>query len=398
MTSPQSNDPAPNLSPEGGGNRLPGLDGLRAVAVLLVLVAHYYPADGTSRFHDKVAHAGGRGVEVFFVLSGYLITHLLLREERSRGSVSLKLFYARRALRILPPLGLFLVGLYLASLVGLVAVPTIDYLASIFFFRNYAGHAPETQHLWTLAIEEQFYLVWPLALVVVPRRRALLFGCAAVVCASPCWRWVSYALAGGAANVNTFRTDLRLEPILIGSLLALLLSDKSACRLLTVKWVGGGWVAVVAIAFLTVAWFTDLLSLPFVRGLVPTLTFVCIAALINCSVHAPSSGLATVLGWAPLVWIGQLSYSLYLWQQLFAPNIPSIQRTWFRELPLGLLLGLVMAVFSYYAVERPLLSLRALLRGDRGAKPAPSAGLVGDGADSPAPADFAASPLSLQGR
>ncbi len=126
-----------------GTDRLPGLDGLRGIAVLLDLLLHYCPHTATRTVLDRIIRRGGFGVEVFFVLSGFLITDLLLREERAHGHISIRLFYARRALRILPPLLLLLIFLAVARGWGGIQTPVRDLFAGLFFFRNYAGTSGE---------------------------------------------------------------------------------------------------------------------------------------------------------------------------------------------------------------------------------------------------------------
>ena len=342
--------------------RLPGLDGLRAVAVILVFLAHYYHGSAQGALFERVAYHGGFGVIIFFVLSGYLITHLLLVEESSQGTISIPLFYARRALRILPPLVVFLCFLFAASKAGAVHVPAIDFAAGMLFFRNFAGHSRETGHLWTLAIEEQFYLAWPLILVFLRHRRARLLFCLAIVVGSPFWRVLVSKISGGGAAVNHHRTDLTLDPLVAGALLALLLSEERWRRFLTRGWVRSGWVATAALIVLGVVqlsgWFETRVFHPFQLSV----SIFCVGVIINCLVHFPMTRLAAIFEIGAIAWVGRLSYSLYLWQQLFAPRIPGIEPRWFREFPINLGFGIGLAILSYYLVEQPLLKYRHRLK------------------------------------
>ena len=149
----------------GSSPRLPGLDGLRAIAVALV-VFHHLCSQGTLASWPRLAAAlkhGSFGVQVFFVLSGFLITWLLLREEQRSGTIDLRRFYFRRSLRILPPAFFFLGMMLLLTVFGLVSIGSRDFLFSFLFIRNAygPGGSPEVAHFWSLAVEEQFYLTWP---------------------------------------------------------------------------------------------------------------------------------------------------------------------------------------------------------------------------------------------
>ena len=153
-------------------DRLPGLDGLRACSIVEVMVSHlaitnrlpWIPAFIVALLGIR----GGWGVTVFFVISGFLITHLLVLEETRSGRISLGAFYARRALRILPPALAYLAVVAVAAFAGWVRVTPTDLLSSVFFFRNLT-QSPDlyTAHFWSLSIEEQFYLCWPLTLKLV---------------------------------------------------------------------------------------------------------------------------------------------------------------------------------------------------------------------------------------
>src|SRR5262245_18321747 len=155
-----------NRSGKPGSSHVPGLDGIRALAIGLVLFSHSVIYDEFTGLRPFGLVAGYAGVAVFFVLSGYLITTLLLREEDRTGGISLILCYCRRALRLLPALWLYLfvVGaMWLAG--GLPHHPWHSFLRSLFYIRNLIGRGHETDHLWSLSIEEQFYLLWPVVLV-----------------------------------------------------------------------------------------------------------------------------------------------------------------------------------------------------------------------------------------
>jgi peptidoglycan/LPS O-acetylase OafA/YrhL len=352
--------------------RLPGLDGLRAIAIALVVLLHYgyfYPADPAL---VPFLNFGAFGVQAFFCISGFLITHLLLREEAATGRVSLPAFYARRSLRILPPLLLYLAAVAAMTSLGIVEVPGGDLAACLLFFRNYAGEAYETGHCWSLSIEEQFYAAWPFLLAAIPGRRARLAALLATLTVLPGWRQVAYRLHGGAAHINRLRTDLNLDFLVAGAALACLLATPRGARMAAGRVASGPRAVAVAVATILAIHLTPLGEARVVRSLVPTVGALCMAAIVNAAIRGRP---ATALLDRPAVaWLGRLSYSLYLWQQLFVPHQAGA-RPWFRSYPANLVLALVTATLSYYALERPLLSLRGRLR--RGAAPGPGTGRIG---------------------
>jgi peptidoglycan/LPS O-acetylase OafA/YrhL len=315
---------------------LPGLDGLRAVAVSLVFFQHFYQFPKDQSVLHRVSDQGGFGVEIFFVLSGFLITYLVLREERGTGSISLKLFYARRALRILPPLVLFLFAISLGTTLGVINVPAADIAASLCFLRNYVGDSPETGHLWTLAIEEQFYLIWPITLIVVKSFHLRLFIGSAIIVLTPFWTYVYIQKIGHGQPFNSWRTDLRFSPLAVGGLLALLLTNTTGARILTSRIVCNFYLCVGAIAFISLNLLTDVFNMPVVKGFRSTFNTIAVALIINCLIHGRAWMIGSVMESRIFIWVGTLSYSLYLWQQPFAPNLPRSTLTWYKQFPVGL--------------------------------------------------------------
>ena len=163
-------------TPTASSGRYLALDGLRAIAILLVLVSHLQGTPGFPSMPQGFWHLGNLGnlgVRIFFVLSGFIITHLLLREEARTGRASLAAFYRRRAYRILPPLLVFMVAMLGLRSLGVVNFATFRWIRTLFFLGNVGTDGTWTLgHLWSLAVEEQFYLLWPVLLVGLGRRGA----------------------------------------------------------------------------------------------------------------------------------------------------------------------------------------------------------------------------------
>jgi peptidoglycan/LPS O-acetylase OafA/YrhL len=322
--------------------RLPGLDGLRAISIGLVLISH---SGGLSPWASDALIAKGQfGVEIFFVLSGYLITHLLIAEESRFGAFDLRKFYLRRALRILPPAMVYLCCVTILGLLGVLALRPWDVIPCVFFFRNLTTGARVTGHFWSLSIEEQFYLLWPITLSLVRGNRARFMLIAALVVAAPFWRHINM-VASGAQYVNFWRIDLRYDALLIGCGLALIRS--SGVRMPAV--LQSRYIPIVSLAGIiaSLSWLGQLRG---ARAFSPSMSYFFVALLINYVVEHPSGSLGTFLNWRWVVWLGVLSYSLYIWQQLAF--------TLANNLGVALIFALAMATFSYYVVERPFNSLR----------------------------------------
>ena len=344
-------------------SRLPGIDGLRAIAVGLVIVFHLFPA---------TAVGGYIGVDIFFVISGFLITGLLLREHAETGRIALGNFWRRRARRLLPALALVvLVCSSIALAIGgdvLVGIGT-QVLGAATFSYNWlalAGSAsyfdettPELfRNLWSLAVEEQFYLIWPLIILVLVRARSPIRVIVVVLAAaaSALAMWWLFAAGGNATRVY-YGTDTHSFGLLAGATLALAMRAKRRMpRAIRVALPPLGVLAIVALIGLGVLMATDNPRVYYGGlALVAVLSAVAIAGAI-----VPGSFLGRALDIAPLRFVGERSYGLYLWHWpvfvLVSAALPM------RDLPqapwmLGaaaLAITLVAASLSYRFVELPI--------------------------------------------
>ncbi len=352
--------------------RLPGLDGLRAVAVLLVVVYHLFPA----------LPAGFLGVDVFFVISGFLITTLLLREHDEHGRIGLVDFWRRRARRLLPAIGVVvLVTASLAWMVGgdilvglggqLLGATTFSYNwvavanGSSYFGGGLDSSAPELlRNLWSLAVEEQFYLLWPLLLPLVLRLRRGRVPVAVGLAAASVLAAV--LLAGSGATRVYYGTDTHAFGLLLGVALAFLRPAERRGGVPAV--VGGAAIAgVVALAFVTPG--DGIETFPGLLVAASVLTVVAIAAAVRAG-----SRLGRALDVAPLRWIGERSFGIYLWHW---PLVVILTVATTRSSPdvavpvevalLTLALALVAAEVSFRFIEQPVrrLGFRASLRSVR---------------------------------
>ncbi|MGN6333075.1 MAG: acyltransferase family protein [Motilibacteraceae bacterium] len=365
----------------GRGGRLAGLDGLRALAVVAVLVYHADP--------DWLP-GGFLGVDVFFVVSGFLITTLLLGEHARAGRVDLPAFWLRRARRLLPALWALLLVTTAALLAGWpqeVARVRADVLASLGYVTNRellarhqsyfdAAERPSVvQHLWSLAVEEQFYLLWPPVLVALltvgrptPRKALRRVGLAAAVgaAASTLLMGVLAARAdvpyGSDGSREYFGTDTHAMGLMAGAALAAVRSTTWPRLRLRIGGAAGrvvdGLGALALLALGVVAWRVGEVS----PGLYRHGGFLAVSLLAAAVVAAAvrtGGRLGPLLDRQPLRWLGERSYGLYLWHwPVFVLTRPELDLPWGPWPTLGLRLAVTLALTEacHRWVERPVRS------------------------------------------
>ena len=367
--------------------RYAGLDGMRAIAVALVVVYHLFPG--------WVFSGGFVGVDVFFVISGFLITSLLLAEHRAKGRISLRAFWTRRVRRLAPALALvvtvcataaWLIGGDVLARMGaqILGAATFSYnWVSIAGGSDYfAATSPELfRNLWSLAVEEQFYVLWPIVLPLLLLVRSRVVRVAVVLLlAGASAAWMAQVIGGGDLTRAYFGTDTHAFGILIGVALALILRTALAeppswmLRRRAKTLVGS--VGVVALAaLLVVAMLPATDSAATFPGTM--LAASVLTSLVITAATWPGSLLGRSLDVAPLRWVGDRSYGLYLWHWPVLVLLTAVAGAMPPEVPLSVALvtlavTVVAAELSYRLWETPVRR-----RGFRGAATAAWGALTG---------------------
>jgi peptidoglycan/LPS O-acetylase OafA/YrhL len=333
------------------------LDGVRGLAILFVLLSHL----------PSLPFGGGFiGVDLFFVLSGFLITTLLLEEHRETGSISLKSFYARRALRLMPAL----VAVLIATIVLTAAFETpstsakarTSALMTLFYSANWfmaykAYPFPGLTATWSLSVEEQFYFVWPLLLAAMlkmnwsTRTKAMVVLAGLLLSAG-----LRAALWKGTGSFERvfFGTDTHADGLLAGSLAGLCLSRGMVLSTRALNLVGHVMLGILLL-FLYWGWLAD--DWVLLGGLLAL--NLGMTALVVCLVQSPGPLLRGFFEFPPLAWLGRISYGVYLWHMVvfgLPGRIPVLKEACPWPLTIGLTIG--VAALSYYALERPMLRLK----------------------------------------
>lgn len=359
------------MSAPQAGFQIPSLDGLRAVSIALVFLAHADMPIG-------VTFPGAFGVTVFFFLSGFLITTLMRREQEKNGSVSFRKFYLRRVLRILPTFYLVLVAALVVHYAldlpgridsGAVRAQALHYTNYWIIFHTFDGLPNGTGVFWSLAVEEHFYFLFPLAFVclmrsgVKPANQALIL--LAICAALLAWRIVLYSQLDLQAGMSQERleiaSDTRFDSILFGCILALYGNP----ALDTTRFGENLWkyvffpVSVAGLLFTFVyrdEQFRDTFRY--------TLQGICLVSVFVCAVRYPRWLPMRPLNFRPVAFVGVLSYSFYLVHQVVLAAVEHELPT-MAAIPRGfvaLAIGLAIAWTLYIVVEKPFAKLRHRLR------------------------------------
>lgn len=326
--------------------RIPSLDGMRGICILLVLVSHTVGSSNFTRFYF-VGGLAAIGLVVFFVLSGFLITTVLMREQDRTGAISLKNFYIRRFLRIFPVAYFYIGVVALLSFAGIIGLRPHDLAFAFSYLMDFHhDRAWYVGHLWYLTVEEQFYLLWPAAVTILGFRRSLFLAVAGLAL-------IPFSRIAILHFFPTLAQSLSVPDgaasILTGCLLALSFQWMTRKRVFTSHLFSLALLAAVALRLYTWNYGYSVPGLSYVINILIALAvFRCIAV--------PDDRLGSILNSKALMFVGGLSYSIYVWQQLFLPPTPPGS-----SFPRNCLAALAAALCSYYLIERPCLNLKTRL-------------------------------------
>lgn len=322
--------------------RIAPLDGLRAFAVMLVLVFHSFPA---------LYPTGSIGVGVFFVISGYVITAHLLRDQPAFAT-----FYKNRAQRLLPPALLVIAVTWLLAQAGLVEVSGLAVVAATFSFMNWAIAFPELNagagrlaHYWSLSVEEQFYLLWPIVLALMIRwridvKRALI----AMVVITALWRLAAFGIGLPPERIYS-GLDTRADGLLIGCLLAFVRPRDL------------GWMPPIAILALAVFGLAKLdYTTLIAQARFPIVLVLSAIAVAGCAWS--DKGWTAPLNASPVQWLGARSYAIYLWHYPFIGVATTLGQEWGVRgvvyIGAAWVATFIASELTYVLIEKPLRNLR----------------------------------------
>lgn len=336
-----------------------GFNALRAFSVILVVLTHLDLSDWIPNTDFVMTRvwpliSGDFGVQVFFVLSGFLITRILLNQHAKQGKINFKNFFARRFLRLLPPLLVFFIMIGTANLFGYLTNAGDSMLYAVFYIYNYVPHrlySLEMGHLWSLGVEEQFYLIWPFVLTVFTQVSRLLFFILTLIiaCSIVILFYQTFSLSESYFVKRWFIPASC--PILVGCLGAVFNQFFfSGMRSLMQRKVVVGALIILAYTFPLYApeFFIPL------GILIQSIAIICLLLLIY---HSQETKLVQALEFRPLAYIGIISYGIYVYQGFFL-RTGGGSELWFQQFPVNILFTSVFAVLSYEWVEKPILRLK----------------------------------------
>ena len=330
---------------------LPGLQGSRALFVLAVIFYH----GGIARL------PGDLGVAGFFVLSGFLITWLLLKERFATGTTSLRDFYMRRVLRIFPAYFVFIACAYGFDIIQDTPWTTGELISALTYTVNYDNALTGTHpvpHTWSLAIEEQFYLLWPFLFTLLFPRRVLATGLGVLIGAVMLWRSFLYGGLFIGADYVYHALDTRFDALAVGCLTAVLCTNERFTSTTATHLARRAWFPLVTLSAVVLSRKIDLFW-HYTVGM--TVESVLLAVFLLQILQLAGSGIwARVLENRVTVWLGALSYSMYLWHG-WGLQLP-IRLVGRDNVPVVIAVGLVVTTFlaagSYYVIELPFLRLK----------------------------------------
>lgn len=343
-----------------------GFDGLRAISIIFVLITHL-GMDSVIKENKFLAKnynlfSGSTGVMIFFTISGFLITSLLLKEKKSNGRINLKYFFIRRFLRLTPPLILFFITVFILMFFNFLPSDYLALLISFFYLYNfvpYVHYYGELGHTWSLGVEEQFYLLWPFVIHKIKKNKTGLFISAFVVFCCILMNFI-YPLPipfnGRAYYLNNYFFVERwfipaCLPIMTGSFTSIIL-DKYETYFHS-KIHNNYLVLVLSLFIFFAQLYIPDLSINYIKLFQP----IGISCLLLWIYFNQNKLLVNVLELKPISFLGKISYGVYVYQGLFLRTGPGGSLT-IQHYPLNIILVFLCAILSYYFVEKRIMKFK----------------------------------------
>jgi peptidoglycan/LPS O-acetylase OafA/YrhL len=362
FANPNALMPLGRLTPDE--RHMPSLNGLRAASIALVLAGHYI----SQWVPGAPSISGQLGVTVFFVISGFLITRLLIAEFERRGSIGVGRFYARRAVRLFPVLFAFVVviagsGFLLdesALPASICAALYVTNYCDSFSPQIFEGYGAYLLGTWSLSVEEQFYLLAAPAVAFFLRQsKQTLYLALAVALVAPLLVRLLYSGLGYDVRMIMFNTETRLDSLAFGMLLSVASAHRAGRRVLG-KMIGtnGLLLSAALLGATLLAKATHSLEWPPTHSLLgATLALLVLNVLFNPQLNL----FASILNWPVSDWVGRLSYSLYLWHFCAMMIVDQSTLTgWFKVI-VATIIAFTLSILSYYTIERYFLKFRQKL-------------------------------------
>lgn len=347
-----------------------GFDGLRCYSIVLVIITHLGIAhnfEKGSYLRENVFYffSGDAGVNVFFSISGFLITTLILNEVNATGKFNIKFFFIRRFLRLLPPIIPFFAAIYIFINLGYIRDAKMGLIISIFYLFNFVPKAkafwsPELSHTWSLAVEEQFYIIWASIFHYFNSKQTkIILIILLILCIIASFILPSITLSYKGEKYlfddvffSNRWTIPAIGPILIGSMFALI--NNSNWNNIQIKFKGNN-ALLLSIFFFISPFYLPALLLPLIN-----LFHSFGAALILLWIsNNQSSSFIKILEWKPIKYIGTISYGIYIWQGFFVRSGPDITpKTWVHDFPQNVIFTFLFAIISYELFEKKILKMK----------------------------------------
>jgi len=351
------------LKENKGSFYVPALDGIRAISILMVVISHVSERGG---FKYGKMIPGGMGVTVFFFISGYLITTLLFKELYKTNSINFKAFFLRRILRLYPPLLLMLAILLSYILIIGRPIPYTEVIASLFYYENYfmVYSAVKDKYfgvIWSLSIEEHFYLVWPVLFIFFNKSKNGFIALAVSLIIIPlvCRLYItSHYDASKLSDLITYNlTHCRFDAIAFGCLSAILLNYSSKDIYFKFTQNYGSLVVAFVLLIISLTFRNEFFRQTYRYTLQGIALFILLPGILNPQ-NAVSTAIKNALSGNIIVFIGKLSYSIYLFHWVAIQVTPHLLPQKYLWLLVNIVITIVLSLFSYLIIEKPLMKFK----------------------------------------